>query len=487
MTAPAEQRARASPRARPRGRWGAGRGLDGGALKALELELGVDVREFDVFVGTSAGSVLGVPARGRRLRGRPVGAPARGEIDVGPLAGYLWDYDRDTGGDRPGLPSRARVARAVAPQRTPAALAAAHRSPVARSCPRGGAASRRSAHGRPRRPDGWAGRGGCTVVALDYDTGERVAFGREGAPEVDLLRGRDGLVRDPRVVPAGADRRAPLHRRRRVVLDQPRPDGRAGLDEVFVLAPQVSFVRDAPKQWRTRVERQWRNRVTLRVLRELGRVHADGAEVTVLGPGEEDLEAFGWQPHGRQPTPARDRDLPADVGGRPARPRTTARPLRFREMLDDQRGRGMTQTRIYVPLTAARRPPPGHGPRGRRTPVQAFAVTERLERALVRRRGGVGVCRADRGVRGRRRAAGHRRGEAHRARGRRDPTWVTSRPGATVGRAGVRAPAPVTGRVVPRRRGRSATTAWTTCSGTTSPSSTRSFACSDRLCGPRLR
>ena len=41
------------------------------------------------------------------------------------------------------------------------------------------------------------------------------------------------------------------------------------------------------------MERQWRNRVTLRCLRELGRVHRDGAHVTVLGPGEEDLEAFG--------------------------------------------------------------------------------------------------------------------------------------------------------------------------------------------------
>jgi NTE family protein len=66
-----------------------------------------------------------------------------------------------------------------------------------------------------------------------------------------------------------------------------------GLDEVYVLAPSVSFVRDAPKHWRTRVERQWRNRVTQRCLRELRRVHQEGPHVTVLGPGEEDLEAFG--------------------------------------------------------------------------------------------------------------------------------------------------------------------------------------------------
>ena len=40
-------------------------------------------------------------------------------------------------------------------------------------------------------------------------------------------------------------------------------------------------------------KRQWRNRVTLRALRELHKVHAGGAEVTMLGPGEEDLEAIG--------------------------------------------------------------------------------------------------------------------------------------------------------------------------------------------------
>ena len=34
--------------------------------------------------------------------------------------------------------------------------------------------------------DGWAPRDGVCVVALDFDAGQRVAFGREGAPEVPL-------------------------------------------------------------------------------------------------------------------------------------------------------------------------------------------------------------------------------------------------------------------------------------------------------------
>jgi len=45
--------------------------------------------------------------------------------------------------------------------------------------------------------------------------------------------------------------------------------------------------------WSTRLERQWRSRVTQRVLRESTTVHRLGTEVTILGPGREDLEAMG--------------------------------------------------------------------------------------------------------------------------------------------------------------------------------------------------
>ena len=65
-----------------------------------------------------------------------------------------------------------------------------------------------------------------------------------------------------------------------------------GLDEVYVLAPQVSFDVDAPRELATRLERQWRTRVTAKALREVAVVHADGTDVTVLGPGREDLEAM---------------------------------------------------------------------------------------------------------------------------------------------------------------------------------------------------
>jgi NTE family protein len=265
-----------------------------GALKALEDELGVDARDFDGFVGTSAGSVLA------SLLGAGVSVDdllahqVEGVLDVGPLAGYIWDYDKDTGGDRPGFPRPGLGSRELLRRN---ARNLRHLPPTAvlsAILPEGrGSIEAVGTLVRHVVPSGWVSRGGVCVVALDYDSGERVAFGREGAPEADLS---DAVMASCAIPGWYQPVRIGKHR---------YIDGGAwsstnldlmigeALDEVYVLAPQVSFVRDVPKHWRTRVERQWRNRVTLRVLRELRRVHDDGAEVTVLGPGEEDLEAFG--------------------------------------------------------------------------------------------------------------------------------------------------------------------------------------------------
>lgn len=265
-----------------------------GALKALEDELGCDVREFDELVGTSAGSVLA------GLLGAGVSVPdllvhqLEGAIDVGPLAGYGWDYDKDTGGDRPALPKvglgsrellrrNARHLRSLPPTAVLSAILPEGRGSIE-------AVGALMSHVVPQ---GWVSRPGLTVVALDYDTGERVAFGRGGSPEADLASAvmascaipgwyQPVRIGEHRYIDGGAWSSTNL-------------DLLVGhdLDEVYVLAPQVSFVRTDPSHWRTRVERQWRTRVTLRALRELHKVHADGAEVTMIGPGEEDLEAIG--------------------------------------------------------------------------------------------------------------------------------------------------------------------------------------------------
>jgi NTE family protein len=66
-----------------------------------------------------------------------------------------------------------------------------------------------------------------------------------------------------------------------------------GLDEVYVIAPMVSFYLDRPDHLLARLERTWRVQVTKRCLAEVEKVRAGGTDVTVLGPGAEDLAAIG--------------------------------------------------------------------------------------------------------------------------------------------------------------------------------------------------
>lgn len=265
-----------------------------GALKALELQLGMDARDFDQVVGTSAGSVVGALV----CSGVPMEDLLRhqleGNIDVGPLAGHTWDYNTATEGSappfpRPGLGSRqllranVRHLRQLPPTTVLSALLPEGRGSIEAV---GSLISWVT-------PSGWAPRGVLSVVALDYDRGERVAFGREGAPEADL----PAAVMASCAIP-GWYQPVRIGDRRYVdggVWSSTNLDLMVGqaMDEVYVLAPQVSFVQDHQKQLATRLARQWRNRVTLRCLREVSKVHRDGAEVTILGPGEEDLEAIG--------------------------------------------------------------------------------------------------------------------------------------------------------------------------------------------------
>src|SRR5450830_968984 len=72
-----------------------------GALQALQDETGGDVREFEAFVGTSAGSVL-VALLGAGVSVEDLVTHQRdGQLETGPLAGFHFDYETASGGDRP--------------------------------------------------------------------------------------------------------------------------------------------------------------------------------------------------------------------------------------------------------------------------------------------------------------------------------------------------------------------------------------------------
>ena len=128
---------------------------------------------------------------------------------------------------------------------------------------------------------------------MDYDSGRRVAFGRDDAPTARL----DEAVMASCAIP-GWYAPVSIGGRRYVdggTLSSTSVDllARERFDEVYVLAPMASFVSDSPRQITARLERRLRRRVTRRLLSEAQTVSRSGTSVTVLAPGPEDLAEIG--------------------------------------------------------------------------------------------------------------------------------------------------------------------------------------------------
>jgi NTE family protein len=262
-----------------------------GALSALEELEGFEAGSCDYIVGTSAGSVLAALLGVGDLVDDQLGRAVRD----GPLAGYTYDHDRATGGALPTLPrprmgSSRLLMRAVRHPRSVTPLAAASSLlPTGR----GSLWTVRHLVDAMSPVGQWSPHAGVWIVAMDYDSGRRVAFGKPGEPEAELAE----AVLASCSIPAWY---APMTIGGRRYIDGGTCSPTSldllaglGLDEVFVLAPMCSFEYDEPASMGARVERSFRRTVTRRMVREAGRVRSGGTQVTLVGPGREDLEAIG--------------------------------------------------------------------------------------------------------------------------------------------------------------------------------------------------
>ena len=267
-----------------------------GALEAIEEVRGVDPRDFDIIVGTSAGSVLGaLVAAGvsiEALRDHQRGAP----ITEGPLAGYLWDYETATGGRRPSMP-RLRGPGSV--RLMASSLRHGLKMPptavLSAFVPVGNGSLERVGHLIDAiTPFGeWSPHPSLWVVAMDYEAGHRVVFGRDDAPDASLA---DAVMASCAIPgwfePVTIDGRTYVDGGAWSATSADVLAGQ-GLDEVYVVAPMVSFETDEPDSLLSRLERRWRGSVTRRCEGEVAELRDLGVRVTVLGPGREDLEAMG--------------------------------------------------------------------------------------------------------------------------------------------------------------------------------------------------
>jgi len=264
-----------------------------GALHALAEVDCLEATDSDIIIGTSAGAVLaallGSGLTVTDLLAHQRGMPLPHEI------GSDWSHDRSTGGTVPtrprlGIGSPALLRRSVThPRRLPPLAVLAALTPAGT----GTLAEVGRMVASVATAGGWLPRDGVWVVAMDYDSGRRVAFGREGAPPAAL----EDAVTASCAIPGWY---APVSVAGRRYVDGGTLSTTSAdllaveeLDEVYVLAPMASFVSDRPRQLAARLERRVRRQVTRRLLSEARQVGRSGTSVTVLAPGPEDLVEIG--------------------------------------------------------------------------------------------------------------------------------------------------------------------------------------------------
>lgn len=266
------------------------------ALATWAEHTGLDPRQYDVVVGTSAGSVAAVGV-GCGLHPGALLRHLRGEHEPGDPS-VSWDHERSAGGALPPLPwpgpgSPVLAARVLRRPRSYPLVAG-----LSAFAPRG-RGSLQPLQGAVRGLTGgspWPQRPRTWIVAMDYDRGRRVVFGggAPGVPAVELAQAVAASCAIP-----GWYAPVPIGGRRYVdggVCSTTSADLLAGerLDEVTVLMPLGMQVADASWHPLVRTERWVRRFTTRRTVRELARLRAAGTRVTLLTPDVEVLAAMGW-------------------------------------------------------------------------------------------------------------------------------------------------------------------------------------------------
>ena len=264
-----------------------------GALTAIEQEEGFDCRDVEMIVGTSAGSITAA-LLGCRL---PVEAMLRHQRRIPAPGDPAIPYDDDTehAGALPPRPAFSLGSPSLMAHTARHPLTVTPFAALSSVAPRG----RGSLEPIRRVVDiacggaEWTPHPSVWIMAMDYASGRRVAFGRSGAPSATLSQAVAASCAIPgwfTPVEIGGQRYVDGGTRSSTSLDLVAGHD---LDEVYVVAPMASLAFDRPHSLVARIERRIRRAIARRVLREAEKVRAGGTRVILLGPGPEDLEAIG--------------------------------------------------------------------------------------------------------------------------------------------------------------------------------------------------
>jgi NTE family protein len=272
-----------------------------GMLPSLAERLPGPIGDVDVILGTSAGSVIAAALRcGVSIddmvayqRGEPTGVLSDPSLQV--LDGPLPPVPSWRPGSLPLVRATFSRPRPVSPL-----IAATGWLPRGRGRHTSLRAMVDLVHIQAAQRPGWQPSapgwtpGRTWIATVDYDSGRRVIFGRDGAPSAPLP---DAVVASCSIPgwyqPVTIGGRAYVDGGVSSVTSLDVM-AEADVDNVYVLAPMASVVPGQPRRPIERLERRVRRLITRGLLRSAQALRSAGIKVTVLTPGPEDLAAIGW-------------------------------------------------------------------------------------------------------------------------------------------------------------------------------------------------
>lgn len=256
-------------------------------LNELQQQLGWDARDADILIGTSAGAVLAT------LLGAGVSIERMLASQRGELQNCQWNHDTDTGGAIPPIPRFGLSGAKLFMHGLRGDV-----SPLT-------AITGLMPHGRTDMqpmmnlidsvvtPGQWVPHRNTWLIAVDTDSGQRVALGRDNRT-MPANRAVCASYAVPGVCP-------PVAWQGSTYLDggiaSPASADLllgADIDEAIVLAPMASMQMDNPRSPLAKIERRVRRYMTAIVDREVAQLRAAGIRVIRIDPGPQDLAAFGF-------------------------------------------------------------------------------------------------------------------------------------------------------------------------------------------------
>jgi NTE family protein len=267
-----------------------------GALTAIQHQLDLVPGTDDLLIGTSAGAVaaglLGCGVEVDTIRRHQLGMPLPQDPPIS------WNYETDTGGripPRPGLlPGSPRLVWGGIrrPASVPPVVALSGLLPAGRGTLDPIQRMLASMTAGALVDGGWPPRP-TWIVATDYATGQRIAFGRDGEPTAEL----PAAVCASCAIPAWY---APVRIEGRSYIDGGTASNASvdlvppGIyDEVYVLAPMAAVRPDNPRSPVAMIERRVRRAITRGILQDIAQLRDGGSRVMLLTPGPEDLTMMG--------------------------------------------------------------------------------------------------------------------------------------------------------------------------------------------------